>query len=197
MPLVVCPDCKASVSSDASACPKCGRPRVRNGVAEAWQKDGVKPGGIVALVLVIGAVFMGIRTCSNWLDSIPKEVERKNQIVSGITNVPAGQNVYWKLDPLPNYKNVAVKGTFTASGGPGNDVQVFIADETNIVNFKNGHKFNVLFQTDGMQTTGPIQTPLTPWLVYYLVVSNQADSVNDKKVTIDATVTFNEEVTKQ
>jgi hypothetical protein len=197
VPLVVCPDCKARVSSDATACPKCGRPRQRNGVYESWQKDGIKPGGIVVSVVVISLFILGIRSCSNWFDSLPKDVDRKNQIVSGVISVPAGQETFWKLDPKPNYKNVAVKGTFTASGGQGNDVEVFISDETNVVNYKNGHKSKVVYQTDGTQTTGLIQATLAPGVVYYLVVSNSADRVNEKKVAIDVAVTFTEEVTKQ
>ncbi len=196
MALVICPDCKTKVSDDAAACPNCGRPKIRNGVAETWKKDGLTPGGILGACIFLGLLFAGFRSCSNWLDSGPSFAERKNTIVSGVVAIPADQVVYYKLDIKPEFTNTNAKGHFTAAGGSGNDIDAFIADETDTINWKNGHKYQVFWQTDGLQTMGSFDLNLKAGVVYYLVLSNKASVVSDKQVTIDATLTFREPVSK-
>ncbi len=191
MPLVSCPDCKAKVSSDASSCPKCGRPRIRNGVRETWKEDGVTLGSVVGGLIVLAVLFAGVRACSSWLDSIPHLSERKNTIVSGVVNIPPAQDVYYKLDIKANFSNAVANGTFSAAGGSGNDIVALVGDEQNVINWKNNHKAQVLWQTDGEQTVGSFNVPLKSGTAYYLVLSNTS-SESAKQVTINATLTFKE-----
>ena len=146
-------------------------------------------------------MFAGVRACNDWLDRGPELVERNNQIVAGTVQIPAEQVVYYKLDIKSNFQNAHAKGKFTAAGGSGNDIYAFVSDETDVINWKNGHKSKVDWQTDGEQTTGSFDVPLNPGVVYYLVLSNEtlsnaAPVVSDKQVTIDATLTFKESVAK-
>lgn len=195
MALVICPDCKTKVSTDAFACPKCGRPKVRNGVSETWKKDGLTPGGVIGGVVILVLLFVGFKACVSWLNSGPTFLDKKYTIASGSVSIPAGQVSYYKFEIKPEFQDVDVKGNFTASGGSGNDIYTFIASESDVINWKNGHKYQVFWQTDGQQTTGNFDVKLQPG-AYYLVLSNRFSVESDKQVAIDAAVTFKEPVAK-
>ena len=53
--LVTCEDCGNPVSSEAMACPHCGKP---NKTAKGKQRDQVQKGG--CLVLIVGVLFCAV-----------------------------------------------------------------------------------------------------------------------------------------
>ncbi len=54
MALVKCPECEADVSSEAAACPKCGRPM------KATPAGGINPRDPVHVLGIIIAVLVGL-----------------------------------------------------------------------------------------------------------------------------------------
>lgn len=62
MPLVACPDCQSDLSTDAIACPKCGRPMIKP--AEISLGLALKAIAIVGAVITIVALMIFGRECS-------------------------------------------------------------------------------------------------------------------------------------
>ena len=80
---------------------------------------------------------------------------------------------------------MSIRGSFTASGGSGNDIRVLIMDSTAFTNWQNGHQVNIYYDS-GQQTTGSISTSLpngpgTYYLVYNCVLD--VDSELGRKET--------------
>lgn len=55
MPLVPCPDCGTQVSTEAAACPNCGR---LNKAVAAKAKDGRQAGGCAVMVVGLLVAFL-------------------------------------------------------------------------------------------------------------------------------------------
>jgi hypothetical protein len=106
--------------------------------------------------------------------------------------VEAGKAVYYTIQIKPDMLEPVLKGSFEASGGSGNDIVAAIADETNYVNWANGHSADVLWQTEGQQTVGSFQVALKPG-TYYLGVSNRFSPISDKEVTLDVSLNYQHE----
>lgn len=81
-----------------------------------------------------------------------------------------------------------VSGNFRASGGGGNDVEVYITDENGFTNIKNGHSGNVWYDS-GKITVGDIDVKLGPG-TYYLVFSNTFSVFANKAVTSDINIEY-------
>lgn len=79
-------------------------------------------------------------------------------------------------------------GHFSASGGTGNDIAVFITGEEGLTNFKNGHSPMVAYQS-GRVTVGNIDIPLQAG-DYYIVFSNTFSLVSNKAVTADVNLKY-------
>jgi hypothetical protein len=58
MPLVNCPECGATVSSDAAVCPQCGYPRP--GAPGAKPSRGLSPGWVILGIMVVGLLAVGM-----------------------------------------------------------------------------------------------------------------------------------------
>ena len=62
MALIECQDCRAQVSSEAAACPHCGRP-VKLDQTGSGTRSNVRPGTVVCALMVvlgIGAIVNGV-----------------------------------------------------------------------------------------------------------------------------------------
>jgi hypothetical protein len=78
-------------------------------------------------------------------------------------------------------QDARVVGSFRASGGSGNDVQVVLAEESEWENWVNGHEARVLYST-GRITTGKIDVPIAEAGTYYLAFSNAFSTFSEKDV---------------
>lgn len=84
---------------------------------------------VVAIVAIsLSGGFSGILPSSHTVN-----------IVNGLVTVNAGSYEYYQFTVPSGASNIQVSGTFTASGGSGNDIKVYIMDSTNFVNWQNGH----------------------------------------------------------
>lgn len=117
--------------------------------------------------------------------------QRTINIVNGLITVQArGYQAYPFAVPT-GATNIRVSGTFTASGGSGNDIIVVIMDETAFTNWKNGHQVST-FYNSGQLTTSSISASVLAGGTYYLVYANTFSTLSSKNVqtTVDLTYTI-------
>ncbi len=108
------------------------------------------------------------------------------------TRVPAsGYSTYTlTLDPRGRSEYI-LKGHFVASGGSGNDIRVFLFDPTNFLNWKNGHRALVIYQS-GVVTAADLSVPITQPGTYYLVLDNQFSAFTEKMVAVQDYIEYKE-----
>jgi len=148
----------------------------------------------IVLVAVIGSVFLlgfytpiNIGSTSSSNHSVP--TQRASNIVHGVITVPAGSYTSYTVDLPTGSFNVIVSGSFTASGGSGNDIQVFIMDKVNFDNWLNGHQYYAPYNS-GQTTTGSINAALPGGVAYYLVYSNRFSTVSSKSIDTNVNVSY-------
>jgi hypothetical protein len=111
------------------------------------------------------------------------------KIVSGQITVKARGFVQYRLVVTPEMTEPTITGTFSASGGGGNDIAAAIADETSYTNWINGHHAQVFWSTQGRETTGKFEVRLAPG-TYYLAFSNRFSMFADKQVFLEAGLNY-------
>ena len=115
--------------------------------------------------------------------------QHSTNIVNGLITVqPGGYNDYPMTIPS-GVTSAVLTGTFTASGGSGNDIDVFVVDQTNFVNWQNGHQANAYYRS-GQVTTGTISASLPAGATYYLVYSNTFSSASSKNVQTTVNLSY-------
>ena len=158
----------------------------------------------IGVVLIIGAFILTNRRSQPksadggpavQADSRPAPVPKtryvpaSEKVATGQIVVKAQGYVQYRLMITPEMVEPTVTGTFNASGGTGNDIQAAIADEENYTNWINGHQAQVLWGTQGRQTTGNLEVRLQPGM-YYLVFSNKFSEFTDKQVFLDVDLNY-------
>jgi len=103
-------------------------------------------------------------------------------IVNGNVTINARTCLDYQFNVPANVTNAWVWGTFTAHGGTGNDIKVYIFDKTNLNYYNAGQKFNALYQS-GQTTNATIRANIVCSGNYYLVLDNEF-SVSQKTVNI-------------
>ena len=107
-----------------------------------------------------------------------------HKVATGQIIVRAQGYVQYRITVSPEMREPTLTGNFTASGGFGNDITAVLADETNFVNWINGHQAQVFWGTPGRQKTGHFEVRLRPGQ-YYLVFSNKFSLLTDKQVFLE------------
>ncbi len=88
-------------------------------------------------------------------------------------------------------ENPRVTGWFWAAGGSGNDIEVFVFDKEDCINWENGHWTGSLYSS-GKITTGDFDISLLGGESYYIVYSNRFSWISDKRVDTDVVLTWKE-----
>lgn len=113
--------------------------------------------------------------------------------------VEPGQYLSVKFTVVQRSKNVRIDGRFQASGGSGNDVEVFIVDENGLLNYQNGHSANTYYNS-GKVTAGTLNVELpttedaTAPVTYYLILSNSFSVLSNKVVNGNITLHYDREL---
>ena len=111
-------------------------------------------------------------------------------IVNGLITVNAGYYEYYQVYVPSGATNVQIQGSFTASGGSGNDIVVLIMDSTNFINWQNGHQASAYYNS-GELTTSSFDVPLPSGSgSYYLVYSNTFSVLSQKNVNTQANLSY-------
>jgi len=86
--------------------------------------------------------------------------------------------------------NVQVRGHFQATGGTGNDIEVFLLNDEQYTNWKNGHGTQTYYNS-GKITVGDVQAVLPDGVgTYYLVFNNNFSALTAKAVMFNGTMTY-------
>jgi hypothetical protein len=105
--------------------------------------------------------------------------------------VVAAHSVSWyPLFVPPGATTVSVTGRFTATGGVGNDIFVYVLDQDGLTNFNNGHQAPAYYNS-GKLTTASIGAVLpTRPATYYLVFDNRFSALTPKAVQFNAALNY-------
>jgi len=102
-------------------------------------------------------------------------------VANATINVPASSWRYYTIAVTSAMLSPHLEGTFTASGGSGNDIKVLVMTEADYVNWSNGHAVYPEYSS-GQVTTGSFNVSLSTG-THYLVYDNSFSSVSSKDVT--------------
>ena len=140
---------------------------------------------IVAAVAAVGSIFFF--TAIN-RSSMLRQIQSQN-IVNGLITVQAGSYNYYAFTVPAGAANIHVVGTFTATGGGGNDIVVYIMDQTDFVNWSNRHQ-STAYYNSGQLTTESFDIDLGPGISYDLVYSNIFSAFTSKNVQTTANLFY-------
>ena len=144
---------------------------------------------VVIVVVIVGAVIATIIAIGTFTVLRTATMQHTANIVNGLITVPAGQYEYYQFAPPAGSTLISVSGSFTASGGSGNDIVVLVMDQTNFVNWQNGHTASAYYNS-GQLTTGTITASLPSGGTYYLVYSNTFSGFSSKTVQTTADLSY-------
>ena len=155
---------------------------------------------LAVLIVILGIAIMGRHSMdarANTPTSNPtprtREVPVVHKVAEGETVVSPGGLAQYPIEITPDMQGARVVGKFTAFGGGGNDIIAVIADESNYMNWANGHQSRVYWQTQGQQTTGNFSLRLAPG-TYYLGLSNKFSAFTQKQVMLNVSLYYTKTV---
>ena len=116
-----------------------------------------------------------------------------SNVVNGVITVGARNHQAYQFGVPADAYNAQISGTFTASGGSGNDIIVYVFDSTNYVNWENGHQSSAYYNS-GQVTTDSFSINLPAGGTYYLVYDNSFSFLSSKNVNTQANLAYSESV---
>lgn len=135
---------------------------------------------LVIVLMIVAAVVIGsLGSGGGGINLVPRRYTVN--IVNGLITVPPGGYEYYEFTVPSCASNARVYGSFLASGGSGNDIIVDVMDQTNFINWENGHQAYAYY-TSGQVTTGTINAYLQGGNTYYLVYDNTFSVFSTKNV---------------
>jgi hypothetical protein len=113
--------------------------------------------------------------------------EQKFTLPQESFNVPALSSQAYKFSAPAGSADVRIEGHFSASGGLGNDIEVFVMNEDSYANWQNRHATQPYFSSGRVtQGTFDVQLPSDTG-TYYLVFNNRFSLLTPKTIHADAT----------
>jgi ribosomal protein S27AE len=202
-----CPRCGKAVVADARFCPNCGAtlafqqppapsytpPPSYPAYQTPYQPAPKKSNTtliivVVVIVIVVVGAIVGILALGALFNTVSTSTHSTN-LVNALVTVPAAQYEYYQFVVPSGATAVTVSGSFTASGGTGNDIEVLVFDQTNYVNWENGHAASAYYDS-GQVTTGTISVNLPGAGTYYLVYNNSFSATSSKNVQTTVNLTY-------
>jgi hypothetical protein len=144
---------------------------------------------IIVIVIAVVAVIGGILAVGFFSALSPTTTQHSGNIVNGLVTVAAGYYQYYQFTVPTAATSASVNGMFTASGGSGNDIIVLVFDQTNYVNWQNGHQATPYYNS-GQVTTGTVSASLPSSGTYYLVYSNTFSTTSSKSVQTTVNLSY-------
>ncbi len=194
---MLCPSCEREIPDEAPACPDCGREIPLRSWVEpakktlAWQVVA----GVVGLSGLL-AIAWGISRLT--FKSTPQTALRTAaasqpvsvKLVTGEAIVRPGNYfpVRFKVD-AQRMSEARVVGSFEASGGPSNDIEAVLAEESQFENWLSGRQAQLLTST-GRVTKGNLDVPIAQAGTYILAFDNRFSPEADKQVTAEIELRF-------
>ena len=118
-----------------------------------------------------------------------------NGSTSDPLSVDAGYFDYSPFNVTADAMNATVTGNFTASGGLGNDIEVFIMNTTQYDSWYNGNQTSVYYDSGQVTSANINNLKLPAGQSYYLIMDNSFSSISGKTVTGEIILTFTQPTT--
>ena len=205
-----CSKCGTETSDDSQFCRKCGKALSvaptstgGGGAAVAPAPVAAKPKSKIRAPFIVAAVLIALsllfafnarRTAmSNWnASAVDQLVKQQHTLTIDKPDLTVGSTSYhfFKLEVPSGATSVHLEGSFTASGGSGNDVEVYVLPETDFVNWQNQHAAKTYYNS-GKVTVGNFSVNLpTDAGTYYLVFDNRFSLLSNKEVEVKGALTY-------
>jgi len=102
-------------------------------------------------------------------------------ITDGSFTVAPGKFQSFKVAVIDGITKPVIEGNFSATGG-NNDVEVFVMEENQFLNWQSGHKSDSAYSS-GRVTAGKLKVPLPEEPgTYYVIFSNRFSYITNKAV---------------
>jgi len=144
---------------------------------------------LISAVLIAGCTNTGQTAIQ--LDQPSYEIVSENIVNDNIV-VDEGDMKYYQFSVPSSTKYASVSGTFSASGGSMNDINVLIMDEANFADWRSGRRATQFYES-GKLSTGIISASL-PSGTFYLVYSNTFSTFARKGVKTEVNLTYQVQV---
>ena len=140
---------------------------------------------MLAAVVTAGCLFGGGKSSN----LAPGVISDGKQLVSVITSGPFDVDArgfkQFKIIVPPGATSAQLEGTFTASGGSGDDIEVTLFEETQFLNWQSRNKFLPIYES-GRLTADRIKVSLPPDpATYVMVFSNRFSLLSSKGIVAD------------
>lgn len=210
-----CRFCGSALPDVSSFCHSCGKaqtsapPPSSTGTATVPAVAPVKPpppkkksptavgSFIIGLFLIAGVLWLAMNKPGSDSGSSSPSLRRlvaqpRIEVLSNTEfALSAGQYRYTRFEVPQNAGAVRVEGTFSASGGSGNDIEAYIFSNDDLVNWQNRHPVRT-FYNSGRVTQGTLEVSLPPTAgTYYIVFNNSFSLLSAKTVQTSIRLHFN------
>jgi hypothetical protein len=118
---------------------------------------------------------------------------RSSNLVYGAVSIKPGSAYQVSFSVTDKMSNAQIAGTFNVRVGVGNNIEVFILNQTDYHNWSNGTELsqNVLYNS-GRVTRADIKVSVAAAGTYYLIFSNRFSSTSLKQVITDVNLKWSE-----
>jgi predicted nucleic acid-binding Zn ribbon protein len=200
---MVCPACSKEIPDGSVFCNLCGKPTEQNSRRRSAKLWLIFLFGFATAGAIAGGAYIyseARRTKGPTKKpaafaempltvTVPLFAPITQTLVSGQLIVPAASDVRYKLQIDHKWMlNPVVSGSFRASGGTGNDIQVVLADEHSFENWINGDSA-ILYST-GKVTKGELNVPITQSGTYIFCFNNRSSRFSKKQVIANVVLTY-------
>lgn len=205
-----CPKCGSENPEQARFCYKCGYdlstlsqfptkiPTNQNQSNTGIQITPTRKSHVLKnLVIALVVIFAILAISEMWLSSIRGPTgsagiiptQKSISILSGSIKVnPLSQSSY--SFSVPNaVLNPVISGSFSVSGGSGNDINVYIMSSQDYSSWKNGNQVYPNYNS-GRVSSGNINLQLSPGQAYYIIFDNTFSLISSKTVSGQITLTY-------
>jgi zinc-ribbon domain len=203
-----CSKCGVDLPDDSQFCRKCGQAQsvtsASRGAAAAVAPARIPVAArlpkwvlpFVLLVVVCGVVwhfslnaFGGHATASQPLQQPPVQLHKVSLPLGAFTVGALASNNYTFTAPAGAF-DVTLKGHFAATGGSGNDIEVFVLSEDEFVNWQNGHPAKTFFNSEKITQDSINLTLPSEAASYHVVFNNKFSLLTPKAVQANIDLTF-------
>lgn len=189
--MTYCISCGAQFPADAKFCPSCGKSGARK-----QPNVGRGIGYIVAVLILVLVFYAFYKVLANdngpqraRVEQTVQPIPRTIPIVNGALTVKAEGLAYYTFTVPTNVTNIRINGHFSATGGSGNDIIVYVTDSDGLANLQNNHQAQVWYNSQKV-TQSEIGAVLPNGGTYYLVFDNRFSLITPKAVQVNTTVNY-------